>query len=237
MEGARNPIGKPDLDAVLRLSHADEETAVALEEMRREGKQRGWWSAYRLPAGCGDLVGLEADAVTERVVELELIPALLQTEDYARAVHVAGPRGTECGGGAAGRGAHAAPAAVDQPNALTLSAVISEAALQRVMAQRELAAGQLQRLVSDAQLPNVSLLVLPFSAGVHGSMSGSFTLLDFGLEVSLDIGYQEYAAGGHLVDDQDVVRLLSDLHDSLRGQALDADESLALITELTQQAE
>lgn len=48
---------------------------------------------------------------------------------------------------------------------------------------------------------------------------------------------QEYAAGGHLVDDQDVVRLFSDLHDSLRGQALDADESLAMITELAQQAE
>jgi Domain of unknown function (DUF5753) len=103
--------------------------------------------------------------------------------------------------------------------------------------QSDVAAGQLQRLVSDAQLPNVSLLVLPFSAGVHGSMSGSFALLDFGLEVSLDVGYQEYAAGGHLVDDQDVVRLLSDLHDSLRGQALDADESLAFVTELAQQAE
>jgi hypothetical protein len=74
MEGARNPIGKPDLDALLRLYHADKETAVALEEMRREGKQRGWWSTYKLPAWLGDLVGLEADAVTERVVELELSP-------------------------------------------------------------------------------------------------------------------------------------------------------------------
>ncbi|MGH3942354.1 MAG: Scr1 family TA system antitoxin-like transcriptional regulator [Pseudonocardiaceae bacterium] len=78
----------------------------------------------------------------------------------------------------------------------------------------------------------MNLLVLPFGAGVHGSMSGSFALLDFGLEVALDVGYQEYAAGGHLVDDQEIVRLLSDLHDMLRGQALDADASLALIAEL-----
>lgn len=238
MEGARNPIGKPDLDALLRLYHADNETAAALEEMRREGKQRGWWSTYRLPAWLGDLVGLEADAATERVVELELIPALLQTEEYARAVHVAAPHmppGAEVEQRVAARMQR--QKRLTEPNPLTLSAIISEAALRRVIGQPDIAAGQLQRLASDSQLLNVSLLVLPFSAGLHGSMSGSFALLDFGLDVSLDIGYQEYAAGGHLVDDQDVVRLLSDLHDSLRSQALDADDSLALITELTQQVE
>ncbi len=238
MEGARNPIGKPDLDALLRLYRADKETAVALEEMRQEGKKRGWWSTYRLPAWLGDLVGLEADAIAERVVELELIPALLQTEDYAHAVHVAAPHmpaGVEVDRRVAARMQR--QKRLSEPNALTLSAVISEAALRRVMAQSDVAAGQLQRLASDAQRPNVILQVLPFGAGLHGSMSGSFALLDFGLEVSLDVGYQEYAAGGHLVDDQEVVRLLSDLYDSLRGQALDADESLALITELAQQVE
>lgn len=238
MEGARNPISKPDLEALLRLYHADEETAAALEEMRREGKQRGWWSTYRLPPWLGDLVGLEADAVTERVVELELIPALLQTEEYARAVHVAGPRmapSAELERRVAARMQR--QKRLTEPNPLTLSAIISEAALRRVLAQPDLAAGQLQRLVSDAQLPNVSLLVLPFSAGVHGSMSGSFALLEFGLDVFIDVGYQEFAAGGHLVDDQDIVRLLSDLYDTLRGQALDADESLTLITELAQQVE
>ncbi|MGH3538128.1 MAG: helix-turn-helix domain-containing protein [Pseudonocardiaceae bacterium] len=238
MEGARNPIGKPDLDALLRLYRVDEETAVALEEMRREGKERGWWSTYRLPAWLGDLVGLEADAIAERVVELELIPALLQTEDYARAVHVAAPHmppGAEVDRRVGARMQR--QKRLTDPNALNLSAVISEAALRRVMAQSDVAAGQLHRLASDAQLPNVSLLVLPFSAGLHGSMSGSFALLDFGLEVSLDVGYQEYAAGGHLVDDQEVVQLLSDLYDALRDQALDADESLAMIAELAQQVE
>jgi hypothetical protein len=222
----------------LRLYHVDKETAVALEEMRREGKQRGWWSTYRLPAWLGDLVGLEADAVTERVIELELIPALLQTEDYARAVHVAAPHmppGAEVERRVAARMQR--QQRLTEPNPLMLSAVISEAALRRVMAQPDVAPGQLQRLASDAKLRNVTLLVLPFGAGFHGSMSGSFALLDFGLEVSLDVGYQEYAAGGHLVDDQDVVKLLSDLHDLLRGQALDADESLAMITELAQQTE
>ncbi|HEX6402589.1 MAG TPA: helix-turn-helix transcriptional regulator [Pseudonocardiaceae bacterium] len=238
IEGARNPVGKPDLDALLRLYKADPETAVALEDMRREGKERGWWSTYRLPAWLGDLVGLEADAVNERVVELELIPALLQTEDYARAVHVVAPHmppGPEVERRVAARIQR--QQRLTEPNPLTLAAVISEAALRRVMAQPDVAAGQLQRLVSAAQLANVTVQVLPFSVGLHGSMSGSFALLDFGLEVSLDVGYQEYAAGGHLVDDQDVVRLLSDLYDSLRGRALDADESLTLIAELARQVE
>lgn len=60
----------------------------------------------------------------------------------------------------------------------------------------------------SARLPNVTLQVLPFSIGVHRSMSGSFTLLSFAPGVSPDIGYQEYAVGGHLVDEQDVVGLL-----------------------------
>ncbi len=238
MEGARNPIRKPDLDVLLRFYGADKETAAALETMRQEGNKRGWWSTYKLPTWLVDFVGLEADAVTERVVELELIPALMQTQDYARAVHIAGPHMTP-------------PAEVErrvaarmerqkrltEPKILTLSAIISEAALHRVMAQSDVAAEQLQRLLSVTNLPNVTVQVLPFSVGLHVSMSGSFALLDFGLGVSLDVGYQEYAAGGHLVDDEKVVQLLHSVYESLQGQALDADESLALRTKLAREVE
>ncbi len=67
-------------------------------------------------------------------------------------------------------------------------------------------------------------------------MSGSFTLLDFEPGVSTTIAYQEYAVGSHLVDDLNDVQLLSDLHGQLRDQALGHDESLVMISELTQRA-
>lgn len=235
METGRSAPRKPDLEALLRLYGADEQTAVALEDLRREGSKRGWWSTYKLPDWLADLVGLEADAVTERAVELELIPALLQTEAYARAVHLASPTSTVTERGIAARMERQKRLVDADP--LTFSAVISEAALRRTLAQPGVAAEQLQRLASSAQMANVTVQVLPFSAGVHASMSGSFTLLEFAPGVAVSVAFQEYAAGGQLVDEEDVVQFLTDLYDRLRGQALDADESLALIAELAAQQE
>jgi hypothetical protein len=63
-------------------------------------------------------------------------------------------------------------------------------------------------------------------------MSGSFTLLEFASGVSSPIAYQEYAVGGHLVDDQNEVRELSDVYDQLQAQALDESSSLNMILEL-----
>jgi transcriptional regulator with XRE-family HTH domain len=238
METGRTAPRKPDLESLLRLYGADDQTAAALEELRREGSKRGWWSTYKLPDYLADLVGLEDDAIKERVVELELIPALLQTPDYAKAVHVVGsysPPAAEIERRVAVRMQRQRRLVGAEP--LEFSAVVSEAALLRTAADPDVGPEQLRHLVEKAELLNVSLRVLPFRVGLHGSMSGSFILLDFAPGVSVSAAYQEYAAGGHMVDDQDVVRLLSDLHNRLRGQALGDDESLALIAELAQQAE
>lgn len=240
IENGRNSVRKPELMVLLDLYGADDETREVLEELRREASKRGWWSTYRLPSWLQSYVGLETDATTLRAFECELIHGLLQTEAYAREVHVVG-------------GVHTAPPdeverrvaarmqrqqrLTDESNPLTLSVVISEAALRRTLAHPGLAAEQLPHLDSRARLPNVSLHVLPFSAGLHRSMSGSFTLLSFPQGVSVDVGYQEYAVGGDLIDDQDIVQRLSTLHDQLRDQALGTDESLTMISELMQQEE
>jgi hypothetical protein len=68
-------------------------------------------------------------------------------------------------------------------------------------------------------------------------LSGSFTLLEFAPDVTVSVAFQEYAAGGQLVDEKDVVQFLTELYDELRGQALGPDESLALIAELMAQQE
>ncbi|MQA14863.1 MAG: helix-turn-helix domain-containing protein [Pseudonocardiaceae bacterium] len=239
IENGRNSVRKPELMVLLDLYGADDETREVLEALRREASKRGWWSTYRLPSWLQSYVGLETDATTLRAFECELIPGLLQTEAYAREVHVVG-------------GVHTAPPdeverrvaarmqrqqRLSDPDPLTLSVVVSEAALRRTLAHGTLAAEQLRHLQSSAQLPNVALHVLPFGAGLHRSMSGSFTLLSFPPGVSVDIAYQEYAVGGDLIDDQEIVQRLSTLYDELRDQALGADESLDLISELMQQTE
>jgi hypothetical protein len=206
--------------------------------MRKEGSKRGWWSTYRLPLWLQSYVGFESDARELLTCELELIPALLQTEAYARRTHTLAVHMTT-------------PAEIDrlvearlrrqerlvEPSPLAFSAVISEAALQRTLGDKSLAAGQLRHLLTMAEKPNISLAVLPFDVGLHQSMSGSFTVLKFAPEVSEPVAYMEHAVGGHLVDDQEILTRLISLFDVLQKQALSPADSLRLIADLVQRIE
>ncbi|MGH3832904.1 MAG: helix-turn-helix domain-containing protein [Pseudonocardiaceae bacterium] len=235
IETGRYGVRKPDLEVLLRLYGALDRLET-LEEMRREGSKPGWWSTYRLPEWLQAYIGVEDDAVAVRTFSLEAIPGLLQTEAYARAVHIDPLPSAQVGRRVAARAQRQARLTAPEP--LALSAVLSEAALSRTLAMGGVGIGALRHIIAIAQQqPNISVRVLPFSAGAHRSMLGSFTLLSFDPEVSPPIAYQEYAVGAHLVDHQGDVQELSDLYGQLRDQALGCDESLELISELTRRAQ
>jgi transcriptional regulator with XRE-family HTH domain len=233
IESGRNVLGKAELIVLLRDHYgADDATLATLEELRTEASQRGWWSTYGLPEWLAGYVGLEYDATSLRCLELELIPGLLQTEAYARTLYTL-------------RGALSAKEMdrrvaarmqrqerLSGPNPLQLTAVVSEAALHRCARDERVAAAQLAQLIDRAQRPNIKLRVLPLDLGLHVGMAGPFTLLSFPKALLADAAYQEYAVGGHVIDDESVVSQLDTLFDKLRSQALDATESLAVIAEL-----
>lgn len=236
LETARNAISKPVLEALLRLYGVYDARFEELDQLRREGSRPGWWSTYRLPKWLQSYVGYETDAITIKFFGLELVPGLLQTETYARRLHaMGGLSDEEIGRRVAARVQR--QQRLTGPNPVSLSAVVSEGALQRLVADPLMAADQLRHLEASCRLSNVSLRVLPFSAGLHLSLSGSFTLLSFHHGVCLPVAYQEYAVGGHLVDEQDVVRELSGAYDQLEAQALAERESLRFISELTERIE
>jgi transcriptional regulator with XRE-family HTH domain len=232
-EAGRNLPSQPVLQAILQECDALEKFDL-LNELRKEARKPGWWSTYRLPQWLKMYVELENDAILAKVFSLELVPGLFQTEEYARQLHSLHPLSDEeIERRVATRLQR--QQRLTGPHPLTLAAVISEAALHRLFAEPDMAVTQLRHLVATAQLPHVSLRVLPFKAGLHRSMSGSFTLLEFAPGVSLPIAYQEYAVGGHIVDDQDDVRDLSGVYDQLATQALDESESLSMILGLIKQ--
>jgi hypothetical protein len=108
---------------------------------------------------------------------------LLQTEDYMRALHSLGSLpDEEIERRVAARLRR--QQRLTGPHPLTFAVVISEGALHRVLAEPGVAIAQLRHLASSAQRSTVSLRVLPFSAGLHCSMSGSFTVLEFAPGVS-----------------------------------------------------
>jgi transcriptional regulator with XRE-family HTH domain len=235
IENGRNSIRKPELKVLLDLYGASGEEHEHLEELRQEASKRGWSSTYRLPSWLKRYVELETDAVTMRSFEGELIPGLLQTEDYARRVHLAAGdliKPADLDRLVAARMRRQSRLTDDTP--LELSTVVSEAAFRRTLGDAEVGPQQLAHVTELAQRPNITLHVLPYAAGLHASMSGSFAVLTFAPGVAPPFGYQEHAIGGHVVDDRDAVNQLMGLWELLRSQALSPEDSLRWLSELAQ---
>lgn len=236
IEGGRNALGYAELVVLLRDNYgANEDVIAALEELRQQASKRGWWSTYGLPDWLAGYVGLELDAASVRCVELELIPGLLQTEQYMRRLYTL-------------PGARLSEREVDRrigarlkrqerltsPNPLHLTAVTSEAALVRCANDPTIAVEQLAHLLDLGRLANIEIRILPFGLGLHAGMSGPFSLLSFPDRILDDALYQEYAVGGDIIDTEPVVAQMDTLFSELRGQALGSDESLAVIAQLAE---
>ena len=173
----------------------DETTRSGLVTLTRQANMPGWWSKY------GDIMadwfeaylGLETAASVIRTFELQFVHGLFQTEDYARAVTMLGHQG--------------APAweidsrvslrmkrqdlltATDPPRVWS---VMDETALRRPVGGRQVIRAQLHHLLEIADLPQVSLQVVPFGHGGHAAAGGSFTILRFAEPTLPDVVYIEH---------------------------------------------
>lgn len=233
IEVGRNALGYAELVMLLRDYYgADAATLTELEALRERASQRGWWSTSGLSDWLARYVGLEFDAVKVRISELELIPGLVQTEDYARAAYSLDDRWLAKDVDRRVAARMKRQERLSGSNPLQLTAVMSQGALERCARQLSVAQAQLRQLIDCAQWPNIELRVLPFEVGLHVAMAASFSLLSFPEGLLHDVAYQEYAVGGDVIEDATVVSQLDRLFDKLRGQALGDDESLAMITEL-----
>jgi transcriptional regulator with XRE-family HTH domain len=232
VEAARNKISVSELRDLCAFYEVPPEAAAEMEAMRRASALPRWWSTYRLPRWFADYVGLEDAAATVQEFQVELIPGLLQIPEYVRSVQVVrSPEEQVAAERAATVRLERQKRLDSEDNHLRLEVVISESALRRALNDTRVGVAQVRHLVAMGQRENIEIQVIPFAAGLHASMSGSFTLLGF--EDSPSVGYQEYAVGGHIVDDQDVVGQMHIIWHKLRAQALDVDESLRFLAELT----
>ena len=154
--------------------------------LAKETKARGWWHAYGdvIPEGFDVYIGLEEAASQLAWYESELVPGLLQTEDYARTLIAADNPGVD--DEEISRRVHVRMARqplIRRATApLHLQVALNEGILRRPVGGPRIMSGQLARLAEVSELPNVSLRVVPFSAGLHpGLMSGPFVILRFPL--------------------------------------------------------
>jgi hypothetical protein len=181
----------------------DAEERHSLIQLTREANATPWWQKYQdaAPDWFGLYVGLEEAAQLIRIYEVQFVPGLLQTEDYARAVVMQGAPGLE-------------PDEVERRVALRLGrqklltrdnpprlwAIVDEAALRRPMGGRDVLAAQIERLMDAVGEPNITLQVMPFKYGGHAAEGGAFTIMRFPEADRPDMVYMEYLTGALYIE-------------------------------------
>ncbi|MBK0866537.1 MULTISPECIES: helix-turn-helix transcriptional regulator [unclassified Saccharopolyspora] len=234
LESGRNTPSRPDLIVMCSVYGVPEDEREVLLTTRSEAQKPGWWQTHRLPKWLANYVTLESEATRVRNWEAELIPGLLQTEAYARRVAMGDPSASDAEVDkrvAARMRRQDRLTAKDDP--LNLVAVVSESAIQRCAAERDLADDQLAHLINAANLPHVSIRVMPMDSGIHQAMAGGFVLLNFPADTWPETGHQEYNVGGHLVDDHEAVQSLATLFDGLQERALSEHDTAHLLAQYT----
>jgi len=187
------------------------------------------------PASFRSFAPYEAEAVTLHVFEHSLIPGLLQTEGYARAVLSTRPNTTndEIDNLVAGRLARQAVLWREDPPAPILWALIDESALHRPVASPDMMRGQLTYLADVSRYPNITVQVVPYSAGGHTGLLGACTIAE--PNGSPSIVNLEDMADGRVTDDADTVSLVTLRFNSLRSEALPKGASRELIVRVAEE--
>jgi transcriptional regulator with XRE-family HTH domain len=203
----------------------------ALVQLAREARKRGWWYPYN-ELFTGSFVGLETDAKTLRAYQALLVPGLLQTERYARTViRAMRPDADEVEIKRRVAARMARQQLLNEPSPPEYWAVMDEAVLRRVVDGPEVMAEQLYRMMTVGRMPNVTIQVVPFSAGAHPGMEGPFLILGFPEQADPDVVYVDSTASGIYLENTPDVRRYSMMFDHLRAVALKPDDSLALVEE------
>jgi len=204
-------VGFKDRDIVdlLRFYGVDDPADVeALLAMARDANTPGWWHQYGdvLPQWFRAFVDLEAAATLIRTYEGQLVPGLLQTEDYTRAV-MRGARLPEPAEDTERRIALRLmrQTLMTRPGAPHLWAVVDEGALRRPVGGRQVIRAQLDRLIEATELPNVTLQVLPLRAGAHPALVGAFSILRFPDQDLPDVVYVEHLTNALYLSKQEEV--------------------------------
>ncbi|MFA1554306.1 helix-turn-helix domain-containing protein [Actinomadura chokoriensis] len=189
----------------------DEDERASFIDLVREAKKPGWWQSYgdAIPHWFEQYLGLEQSATTIRSYEVQYVPGLLQTRDYARAViglehHDAAHEGLE----RRLTVRMTRQQILHRPvGAATLWTVIDEAALRRPFGGPVTMRAQIEHLIEVSEsMPNVRLQVLPFSAGGHLALGGPITIVRFAEHALDDMVYLEHLTGARYPEGDEAAR-------------------------------
>jgi transcriptional regulator with XRE-family HTH domain len=241
IENGYNLCAFAELTALLVVYQASDVQRAEIETLWEDAKQDSTRiqgsSAY--PLKFRAFLRNEADAATVSELQPNVIPGLLQTEDYAKAIMYAARRTTNPSIGVE----KATAARLERQkllygaDPLMLHALIDEGAIRRVVGGRTIMSRQLRHLVTIGQQDNITIQVIDFDAGAYGTSSGCLTILGFDDPEDPDAVYLEHPAGGEWVDSKDNIEQYKVQFFEISAQALSTAESAALITSRAEELE
>jgi transcriptional regulator with XRE-family HTH domain len=190
-------ISTNDLKALLRHYRVEPERIDELVVLARVARERDWWSVYRDVANPGflQLIGYESAAFITRNFETLLVPGLLQTEEYARALLTEWEEGAPERVEALVDIRMRRQELLDRPDPPLLFFILDEAVVRREIGGRAVMCSQIRRLVELAARPNITVELVPFSAGTHPGLKGPFVIIEFPDPADDDVLYVENARG------------------------------------------
>jgi transcriptional regulator with XRE-family HTH domain len=220
-----------DLDALADLYEVSDETREAFHRLYRESKEKGWWYRYKELFGTSGLPAFEVEASLIRTYEAQVIPGLLQTPEYTRAVFT-------------GTNAYAeaeiqrhVEARMERQSILArlyppeYAAIIDEAALRRPAGTTEAMREQLQHLAHMATRQHISIHVLPFSAGMHAANLGGFQIMEYPDPADPTICFAEVPTAGLFLEEETEVRRYDAIWREAHNAALTVTQSIDFIKE------
>jgi transcriptional regulator with XRE-family HTH domain len=234
METGQRGATQRDIRDLCEIYGVTQATQVAsMMELAKEGKQQGWWQSYDLDL-FSTYVGLEQAATWLCYYQSSIVPGLLQTPEYARAMH----QGSLPEEFTPERADALIEVRLRRQLVLTtrdpllrLEAIIDEAVLHRVVGGPEVMGAQLRHLVECGSMPNVTLRVIPFGVGAHPVMDNMFNVLEFG-DVAPRVVYVEGLMGWIFIEKERDVARYEQVLEHLREIALDPKETIDLISKI-----
>jgi transcriptional regulator with XRE-family HTH domain len=232
IETGRVSVSPRDVRDLLRIYDVPEDQHESLIQLARQSRQKGWWHAYGpgVQPQLATYLGMESAASYIRFYSVTRIPALLQTERYARAVISAGRLRT------------AYPVPTDWPVELLMErqrlamacpphlwVIMDEAALRRRVGGRETMQQQLEHLIELCSMPTVFLQLIPFSRGEYAAMDLPFIILGFPDQADPDVACAGYPTGLLWIEDTAEVDRYNVIFHHLQAAAMSPAESVELM--------
>jgi transcriptional regulator with XRE-family HTH domain len=223
-----------DVRDMLELYRVDDAQREAMVQIAREARQRGWWQKFLdVPDGVPAYVGLETAATSIDIYMSLIVPALLQTADYARAI--IGSVRPDLPGKEIDRRVElrmSRQALLDQDNPPALRVLLDDTVLRRPVGGPAVMRAQLRRLLEDTGRPTVTVRVLPIGLGAHAGMDGPFTIFGFPAPAEPDVVALDSAADALYLESAEDLGRYRRVFELLLPAALPPEESIAFIAAL-----